>query len=541
MMDGRRRSLMGLEKEYAAVGIGEHGQPLSHDEVAKRLYKKAGELYTHLQCISGGMGMWLGNGSRFYIDSGAHPEWTTPETGDPWETLRYERAADQMIQRTAEQLNAEDNDDTFRIHVNNTDYRAGTTWGSHESYQYRCEQKHMTKQITPLLVGRVVLNGAGGLQPRSYAPVFSLSPKVAALHGTTSGDSTRNRAIVHLKQEPLAGGGYHRLHLLCGESLRSDVASVLRVGLTSLAVAMIDGGVKPAVGVSPRKPLEAMQQFAADPTCKARVVCRDRRRRTAIDIVRHYVTLAERHEGESFMPSWSARLIELANTWLDALETDVANTAVSLDWSIKHALFTQHVEDRGFTWEQLAEYEKQAKERPVPSRSRDELLEGLSPSVRSLLEGRTPPRGFGAPRERLKAIGLSDDEATDVQRLHSELHEIDWRFGQLGPASLFDALDSAGVLNHRLVDQEEVDQATVKPPSIERAAVRGRMVAEHAGTDGLFAVDWSLVVDHQTRKYLDLTDPFTPSTEWQEEGSGELGPDLMHYREMYRARRQRVE
>jgi len=54
---------------------------------------------------------------------------------------------------------------------------------------------------------------------------FTLSPRVRFLEREVSNNSTRDRGIFHTKDETLAADGYHRLHIICGESLCSETRS----------------------------------------------------------------------------------------------------------------------------------------------------------------------------------------------------------------------------------------------------------------------------------------------------------------------------
>ncbi len=101
------------------------------------------------------------------------------------------------------------------------------------------------------------------------------------------------RGIFHTKDESLSSEGYHRLHVLCGESLCSHLGAWLKVGTTALVVAMIDAGLRPGDGVRLKSPLSAMQTFASDPQCKATVLSARGKRLTAHMIQRHYLEQAE--------------------------------------------------------------------------------------------------------------------------------------------------------------------------------------------------------------------------------------------------------
>ena len=127
---------------------------------------------------------------------------------------------------------------------------------------------------------------AAPLRTYSLSPgvEFILSPRVPHMVREVSNDSTGNRGIFHTKDESLCGKGYHRLHLLCGESLCSETATWLKVGTTALVVALIEAGLRPGDAVALQSPLEAMRSFASDTVCKAIVESASGKDLTAIMI-----------------------------------------------------------------------------------------------------------------------------------------------------------------------------------------------------------------------------------------------------------------
>src|SRR5262249_43606755 len=214
----------------------------------------------------------------------------------------------------------------------NVDYSgSGSTWGSHESYLVASPPGTLARQLIPHLVSRLVYTGAGGFKNLSPGLEFTLSPRVAHLGKVRSSDSTANRGIFHEKDEDLCGGRHHRLHLICGESLCSELALWLRMGVTALVVALCEAGLADGEVVELRSPLEAMQRFAGDPTCTATAESVTGVRLTAIAIQRHYLARVEAHVGDAFMPPWAGEGCRRWRAVLGGLEQGWEPAAPTLD------------------------------------------------------------------------------------------------------------------------------------------------------------------------------------------------------------------
>jgi len=502
--------IMGIEKEYAAAGQA-GGKRLSGPRITEALLGSACKLYPHAR---GGRsnGIWLANASRFYIDCGDHPEWTTPEVHSPHDAVRYERAQDRMIHRAAMEAGLPQEISLF---ANNVDYLSRTTWGFHESYLHSCPQSELPSQLVPLLVSRIVLTGAGGFHPFQPVPAFVLSPRAMFLSQVVSSESTCNRGIFHTKDESLANAGHHRLHVICGESVQSDAAAFLRVGLLALAVALIDGGRKPGEGVRFRDPVQAMRAFASDSLCAVAAPCEDGSSRTAIDVLRHYLDVARRNAAEPFMPPYTLEVVALAESLLQQIQCSTAPLPLTLNWVIKRMIFDEYIRGRGYDWPLLGRWSR-VFARFVEQPADDEADDGprLDPLARIAQkpDGRTAGRMMKSVYPELDQLGLSWDQVPDLHRLRTELHELDWRFAQLGPAGLFAALDAAGALNHRVPGVDRLDEAVASPPSYGRAHVRGTLIGGHPGAHEL-RCDWTALWDIGRRLHADLTDPYITNTQ----------------------------
>ena len=229
------RLLHGLETEYAFSQFREDGEVLERRNGLRRLLVAARK---RLECLpdATSAGLFLGNGSRLYLDAGNHPELSTPECTDPWQLVRYLKAGEAILIDLAQDLDVSGvrrNQTRTSFFRSNVDYHSFVTWGCHESYQYHDRAEAMSLELIPHFVSRIIYTGAGGFDDQSPGLEFVVSPRVAHLERVSSADSTSRRGIFHTKDEPLShGGGWHRLHVLCGESLCGEVGSFLKVEFT---------------------------------------------------------------------------------------------------------------------------------------------------------------------------------------------------------------------------------------------------------------------------------------------------------------------
>jgi hypothetical protein len=507
--------LFGVETEYALTGLDARGQPINRDLVLHGLMALARARLPYIPDVTG-HGLFLASGARFYIDVDDHPEFTTPECTTPWDVVRYVRAGERTLLRLASELVRRDRRlKEVVILRSNVDYSgSGSTWGTHESYLHRSNPRALPAHVIPHLVSRVIFSGAGGFNSRfRHGIEFTLSPRVPHLEHSVSEQSTHSRGIFHTKNESLSSPGYHRLHILCGESLCSAHAAWLKVGTTALVLALIDGGANPGDAVHLQSPLAAMQEFASDPTCTATATASSGKQLTALAIQRHYLAMVEARLDARCMPPWASAVCQLWRTTLDRLAAP-ESLATTLDWAIKLALFKRRAQQRGIAWDSLPHWNHIAAHlgaalgrcaHPDQQPSVDVILDAHGP-VADEVRRLTP---------YAQEHGLGWDQLQTFIRLRQELFEIDTRFGQLGDKGIFTALEDAGVLTHQVDGIAGIAQAMQHPPAVGRAHLRGRRVRELTGNGERYVCDWHGLWDHRGRRRLDLADPFDASAEWQ--------------------------
>jgi proteasome accessory factor A len=506
---------MGVETEYALVGLGPDGRQLPRGKLASQLLFLAQHKLCSLS--AGGMekGLFLANGGRFYIDVGSHPEFCTPECTDPRDVVRYVSAGDRILEQLAAHLERKNPElEKLMLFRNNVDYSGSkTTWACHESYHMRPGLRTIADEwLIPHLVSRVIYAGGGGFDSRSPGLEFVLSPRAPHMRRETTQCSTGDRGILHDKNEPLAQQGSRRLHLLCGDSLCSHRASWLKLGTTALVVRLIEAGVRPGLNLPLRHALGALRTFSSDKTCRKTVRLENNEEVTAVDIQRRILRSVEKRL--FLMPEWAPAVVAAWHEVLDRLEDDPAGLDAILDWRIKHALYAAHSRQRGIAlgrWGVLSSIVRYLHSRFA------ELGEVAAPFRETVLDPHGPLAGeLRSMLLEMRRRKVDLDEVEAFLDLRDQLFEIDSRFAQIGPDGIFNALDRAGVLDHAVDGVVDIDTATEQPPPQGRARARGEAIREasRSGPHEVFC-SWDRLVDCEKNELLDLSDPFEENPSWR--------------------------
>lgn len=503
--------LMGVETEYAVSGVSLEPFEFNPEDFVYRVIDLTASRHRALPDM--GEGFFLENSSRLYVDYGLHPELSTPECDDPRDLVRYILAGEQILASAVDQTGREKNIEPM-IFKCNVDY-SGThsTWGCHESHLHRMATMELSRQIMPHLVSRLIYTGAGGFNSLAPGVEFTISPRTPHLTAVMSENSTSYRGIFHTKDESLSREGYHRLHLLCGESLCSETAMFLKAGTTALIVAMAEAGLHPGEAVEIESPLDALRAFSSDAGCARTVMTTDGKYLTALEIQCHYLDLAEKHAGDPFMPAWAEDVCREWRRVLNQLLDDPLAMDTTLDWAIKLSLYKNHARSRGVDWDRLPYWncalrklnraleEKMHHYRQFPV----EFILGSDSPIRDEVNLLTP---------FLQERGLSWEELNSILALRQELCEIDTRFSQLGGKGIFSELDRAGVLTHHVEGVDQIDKAMSDPPPRHRARIRGEAIKRLSGDNCRYKCDWSGIWDFDIERFLDLSDPFETRERW---------------------------
>jgi tetratricopeptide (TPR) repeat protein len=116
----------------------------------------------------------------------------------------------------------------------------------------------------------------------------------------------------------------------------------------------------------------------------------------------------------------------------------------------------------------------------------------------------------------LQSRGLAWEHLEKVLELRQQLFELDSRFGELRPQSIFHKLDSSGQLQHHVDGVGRIDRAMFEPPEGSRASLRGRVIQQLFPQREEYACDWQSIQHLNSGRYLDLSSPRAADESWQD-------------------------
>jgi hypothetical protein len=200
---------------------------------------------------------------------------------------------------------------------------------------------------------------------------------------------------------------------------------------------------------------------------------------------------------------------------LEAVERAPESLSTTLDWAIKLAVFKKRVAQRSIRWEDLPAWNHVIK--TIVIAVQESLYKGRA-TVELVLGQEAKPSPISGTIEALtpyvESHSLSWDMLRPVVNLRRELFELDFRFGQIGEAGLFEQLERSGVLTHGAPGVSNIEEAITEPPSEGRAHVRGEFIKTCADREN-YTCFWDSICDARERRVLDLSNPFVRQPRWK--------------------------
>ncbi len=244
----------------------------------------------------------LTNGARYYVDH-AHPEFSTPECRDALECVRYDRAGEVVLVRSMEAADQSLRDDSHVVVYKNNSDGKGNSYGTHENYlmDRAVPFTRIVAGITPHLVTRQIFAGAGkvGTETASHdggAVDFQISQRAEFFEEQVGLETTLKRPIVNTRDEPHADPHrYRRLHVIVGDANLAEVATFLKVGTTSVVLAMIEDDISGDRSLVLADPVIAMHQVALDRSMTKPLAMADGTTATALAIQWELFSLARKY------------------------------------------------------------------------------------------------------------------------------------------------------------------------------------------------------------------------------------------------------
>jgi len=335
------RRVFGIETEYGLTCTFRGQRRLSPDEVARYLFRGV---------VSWGRSsnVFLRNGGRLYLDVGSHPEYATPECDSVVDLISHDKAGERILEGllvdAVRRLSAEGVAGDIYLFKNNTD-SAGNSYGCHENYLVPRHQDlgRLTDILTPFLVTRQLICGAGKVLPTPRGVVYCVSQRAEHIWESVSSATTRSRPIINTRDEPHADAErFRRLHVIVGDSNMSETTTLLKVGSTGLVLRMIEAGVVPQ-DMTLDNPVRAIREVSHDMTGRGRGRLASGRELSALQIQHEYLNRVRDFTSRNGLDAAGERVLELWERVLAAIETgNLDKIAREIDWVTKYQLIERY-------------------------------------------------------------------------------------------------------------------------------------------------------------------------------------------------------
>jgi proteasome accessory factor A len=167
-------------------------------------------------------------------------------------------------------------------------------------------------------------------------------------------ETTLKRPIINTRDEPHADPEkYRRLHVIIGDANLSEISTYLKVGTTSLVLAMIeDKFITRELTVD--QPVRSLRQVSHDPSLKHLLTLSDGRTLTAVQLQMEYLDLARKYVEDRLGSDADTQTLDVLERWesvLTRLETDPMACARELDWVAKLKLLSSYRDRDGLDWD----------------------------------------------------------------------------------------------------------------------------------------------------------------------------------------------
>ena len=443
-----KKRIYGLENEFGIAFTCNGRRTLPSEKVVRYLFEK-------LITTEGFLNVFLENGARFYLDTGCHPEYATPECASPMDVMIYDKAGERILENLLNYAQNKVHEEGFQgelaIFKNNTDF-VGNSYGCHENYlaDRTADFYYMAEQLIPFLVTRQIFTGAGKVFRTRRGTVYHISQRAQHIRQKISGTTTNERSIINTRDEPHAiKEKYRRLHIIVGDSNMSEFSTYLKVGTTALVLQMIEDDFLPPI-FSLRNPVRAIKDISRDLTCREAVPLNSGKKYSALELQKEYLDLAHRYYSTRPMSPEAADILQKWEYVLTKLEEDPMQLHHEIDWVIKLHLLQAYGERTNLS----------------PEVSGDRML-------------------------------MLDLQYHDIRR-EKGLYFLLERKGQVV----------------RLATDEQIEKAMVDPPQNTRAKMRGELIKLAKMKRIPYDLDWNYIrIGYLLNLWVKCNDPFQEENE----------------------------
>jgi proteasome accessory factor PafA2 len=297
----------------------------------------------------------LTNGARLYVDH-AHPEYSSPECTNPRDAVLWDKAGERIMAEASRRATDGPRGSVINLYKNNTDNK-GASYGTHENYLMRRETpfSEIVRHLTPFFVSRQVVTGAGrvGIGQDGSTAGFQISQRADFFEVEVGLETTLKRPIINTRDEPHANAEkYRRLHVIIGDANLAEISTYLKLGTTSLVLAMIEDGFLDT-DLAVERPVAELHAVSHDPSLKHLVPLRSGRRLTAVQLQMEYLEQARKYVEDRYGSDADETTCDVLDRWesvLVRLESDPRSLRRELDWVAKLDLLEGYRSRDGLDW-----------------------------------------------------------------------------------------------------------------------------------------------------------------------------------------------
>ena len=475
--------------------------------------------------------MFLSNGGRFYLDTGDHPEYASPECRSPFDLVAYDKAGERIIEdlsrRVEQRIREDGNPGEILVCKNNIDIR-GNTYGCHENYLIpRRSIRHnessffklVIRELIPFLITRQIFCGSGKVITGNKLG-YQISQRADFIDSELSSDTTFRRGIVNSRDEPLSKiDRFRRLHILVGDSNLSELVTLLKVGTSMLVLRVIEEeGIGDSFAIE--DPILALREISHDPTCRIKIKLLDGTYRSPIEIQRTYLKRVRKFlekEGE-LGERENSFIVEQWDRVLTALERDPMTLRSDIDWIAKRWLTNRFLERQEVGYQDLNKWVYLIK-RMKSLRLEESLFfhrrNNPDFDIQNFLRNRISQGDFIEIKSHVR---YSEIDLKDYFRFHSIYHKLlkmDITFHDVRrDRGLYYLMSDRGLTSAFAWEgfEEQVEHARTEPPANTRAKIRSDFIKLLAGANIKGAVNWDSISVHDVKlRKVNLMNPFHSS------------------------------
>ena len=302
----------------------------------------------------------LTNGARYYVDH-AHPEYSSPECIDALEAVRYDRAGEEILTQSMTLADASmPPGQSIVVYKNNSD-RKGNSYGTHENYlmDRSVPFANIVRHVMPHFITRQIYTGAGKVGTEASTGdreiVFQLTQRADFFEEEVGLETTLKRPIINTRDEPHSDSSkYRRLHVIVGDANMSEIATLLKLGTTSMVLSMIEDDAFGDRDYTLAKPVHTLRQISYDTDLTLAVELADGRKMTALEMQWELFDLARKWaDDRGLEPVGEETGVLSLREWeraLAGLEADPMSLADTVDWVAKYRLVDGYRDRHSLKW-----------------------------------------------------------------------------------------------------------------------------------------------------------------------------------------------